>query len=94
MLNGRVEEKNQEAQISQSNETHQKECTQIYERTAHNETKTKFKTKLTISEDVKEIYKKIKELNQKREKTNDKGKRINQILNRIKIFSLYDMQII
>ena len=58
MLNGRVEEKNKVAQISQLNETHQKECTQIYERTAHNEIKTKFKTELTISEDEKEIYKK------------------------------------
>ena len=93
LLNGRVEEK-KARNPNQSNETHQKECTQILERTAHNETSTKFKTELTISEDEKEIYEKIKELNQKREKTNDKGKRINQILNRIKILILYDMQII
>ena len=93
LLNGRVEEKKSRSP-NQSNETHQKECIQILERTSHNETSTKFKTELTISEDEKEIYEKIKELNQKREKTNDKGKRINQILNRIKILSLYDLQII
>ena len=44
----------------------------------------------------RKFTKKIKELNQIREKTNAKGKRINQILNRMKmkIFCLYDMQII
>ena len=42
----------------------------------------------------RKFTKKIKELNQKREKTNAKGKRINQMLTRIKILSLYDMQII
>ena len=94
-INERAEENEARCQ-NQPSETHQKEYIQNIERTAHYETTTKYKTELTLKEDEdedeKEIYEMINELNKKRAKTNDIGKRTNQITNRIKSNSLYDMQ--
>ena len=95
--NESAKENNKEIQ-NHPNEAHQKECVQNIEKTEHFETTTKFttkfKTKLTLSDEKVEIYAKIIELNKKRLKTNDKGKRTNQITNRIKENSLYDAQIV
>ena len=96
-INERAEENEARCQ-NQPSETHQKEYIQNIERTTHYETTTKYKTEITLKEDEdededeKEIYQMIKELNKKRAKTNDKGNRTNQILNRAKVNSLYDIQ--
>ena len=92
-INERAEENEARCQ-NQPSETHQKEYIQNIERTEHYETTTKYKTEITLKEDEdeKEIFEMIKELNVKRAKTNDKGKKTNQITNRIKVNSLYDME--
>ena len=92
-INERAEENEARCQ-NQPSETHKKEYIQNIERTEHYETTTKYKTEITLKEDEdeKEIFEMIKELNVKRAKTNDKGKKTNQITNRIKVNSLYDME--